>query len=105
MRSTAIVRRRSDWAAPSSRRAVASTASSARSVARPRRRSSRNAFMPPASTICASLAALARQPTMAMNIGISGAATSRINAATQDHQHTSGRITSGTTVARQRAGP
>ena len=30
--------------------------------------------MPPISTICASLAALARQQTMAMKIGISGAA-------------------------------
>ncbi|MCY1519421.1 hypothetical protein D9M68_541720 [compost metagenome] len=104
MRSTAIVRWRSDWAEAPSRSAVASTASSARSVARPRRRSSRKAFMPPISTICASLAALARQPTMAMKIGISGAATSSTSAAANENQATAARRKSGTTVARQRAG-
>ena len=84
MRSTAIVRRRSPCAASPSRSAVASTAPSARRLARPRRRSSRKACMPPASTMCASLAARARQPTMAMKSGISGAATSRIAAATHE---------------------
>ena len=60
--------------------------------------------MPPSSTICASLAALARQPTMAMKSGISGAATSSTAAATQDRQATTATMTGGTTVARQRAG-
>ena len=49
MRSTAIVRVAQRLCAASpSRSAVASTAPSARKVARPRRRSSRKAFMPPA---------------------------------------------------------
>ncbi len=61
--------------------------------------------MPPASTSCASLAAWARQPTMAMKSGISGAATSSTSAATHEKPATTGRIASGTTIARQRAGP
>ena len=60
--------------------------------------------MPPISTICASLAALARQPTMAMKSGISGAATSSTSAATHERLATATRMTIGTTVARQRAG-
>ena len=61
--------------------------------------------MSPASIICASLAAFARQPTTAMKIGISGAAINNTSAATHDRLATARTITSGTTVARQRAGP
>ena len=92
---------RSACAASRRRSAVASTASSARSVASPRRRSSRKAFIPPISTICASLAALARQPTSAMKNGISGAANNSTSAATQDSGSTASRITGGTTVGAQ----
>ncbi len=61
--------------------------------------------MPPSSTICASLAALARQPTMAMKIGISGAATSSTSGRHPEQAgHHRDRMNSGTTVARQRAG-
>lgn len=59
--------------------------------------------MPPSSTICAWLAALARQPTMAMNSGISGAATTRISATTQLWLATASAITSGTVRTRHMA--
>ncbi len=103
MRKTAMVRACSARALCRSRRAVASTAPSARSVARPRSLSSKKACMSPRAPSCAWLAACARQPTRAMKIGISGAATSSTSAAAHEHQATAGSRTSGTATQRQRA--
>ena len=104
MRNTAIVRWRSACAASRRRKAVASTAPSARKVLRPRKRSSKNAFSPPSSSMCASLAALARQPTSAMNKGIKGAASTSTSAATQESVATVMAMTGSTSITRQRAG-
>ena len=84
MRSTRMVRTRRLWAWAPSCSVVACTAPRPRKVDKPRKRSSKNEFMSPSWTNCSSLAALARQPTIAMNMGIRGAAQIKIKAATQD---------------------
>ncbi|MPM98915.1 hypothetical protein SDC9_146105 [bioreactor metagenome] len=51
----------------------------------------------------ASLAALARQPTITMNMGISGAASTSTAVAAQEYQATGSRISTGMMRTRQAA--
>ncbi|SFO94154.1 hypothetical protein SAMN04244567_03461 [Paracoccus pantotrophus] len=104
MRKTAMIRARSDSASALTRSAVASKAPRLRMVAMPRSRSSRKAFMPPTSTICALLAALAFQPTSTMKTENTGSATSSTSTAVQDRGRIAKRMTRGSTAAFSRAG-
>ncbi|MNL21175.1 hypothetical protein D3C87_1424500 [compost metagenome] len=104
IRRTAIVRFLRFSASVRRRPAVRSTASSARIVSRPRRRSSRKAFMLPVSASCFSLAAFACQPISAMKSGIVGMESNRTSAAIQVNGRIASTKTKGTMVAFIRAG-
>ena len=59
--------------------------------------------MSPSCSICSSLASLARQPTIAMNKGIKGAATIKISAASHEYQATAATMNKGSTRTRSMA--